>query len=58
MAPETLLTDVRAVMPDTTAVAATTPTCAGQSRGTMTVISAEWLRGRSHSSSPSQVRSS
>ena len=58
IAPETLLTEVRAVMPDTIAVAATTPTWAGQSRGTVTIRSAEWLRGRSHSSRPSQVRSS
>ncbi len=58
IAPETLRTEVRAATPDTTAVAPTTPTWAGQSRGTVTVMSAECSCGRSHSSSPSQVRSS
>ena len=43
-------------MPDTTAVALTTPTCVGHFRGTVTVTVAAWRCGRSHFSRPSQVR--
>src|SRR5581483_7239893 len=54
--PETLLTEVREPMPDTTAAALTTPTCAAVFRGTLTVTVAACRCGRSHFSRPSQLR--
>ncbi len=58
MAPDTLFTEVAAEIPDTIALAVTTPSWTGQSFGTVMVMAAEVLSGRSQPSSPSQLRSS
>ena len=59
MSPETLFTEVVAVIPDTTALALTTPSWIGHSGGTVIVmVAASAGCGRSQPSSPSQVRSS
>src|ERR1700729_2827839 len=56
ISPDTLLTEARALIALSTAAALTTPTCTGQLRGTVTVTAAEGRCGRSHFSSPSQLR--
>src|SRR5690349_21004057 len=56
--PLTLRTDTLAVIPDTIALAFTTPGWTGQPAGTVIVRSAECRCGRSQPSTPSQVRSS
>ena len=55
--PETLLTEVVALIPDMTALALTTPSWVGHSGGTMMVIVAECGCGDYQPSVPSQVRS-
>src|SRR5260370_18587238 len=55
ISPDTLLTEARALIALSTAVALTTPTCTGQFRGTVTVTAAEGPCGRSPFSRPSQV---
>jgi len=58
MAPDTLFTEVAAEIPDTIALAETTPSWTGQSSGTVIVMVAEVRSGRSQPSRPSQLRSS